>query len=793
MQTGLRLDRLIGLTAVVLFVGIAAGFASAQAQAQGHAQAQQQPQPRALPSPDAYVVVGPEGHIHVAGERVRYWGVIGGFPNYPAIPEAATPQQRQAAVQQAYADVEAMIDRWETLGFNFVRTFRTAADDGSPVEYEKGDGSAADVTDYFLHRLSERGFRVWTAGFNRSGVATAADVNVIDDPATAQAWAAALEGHRTRVPGRGWVDGALPLRNSLAVAWDPRLEALALQRMTAIAGHYNQHAQLRWADDPVFAVWELSNEEWWIPKMLAGNWQKLPEYFQQSLVARWNDYLRNKYESDAALAAAWGGLMPDESLGGGSVQLLPMAKAVPVVLNDANPLSVIEGVAQTYERQDFSGRRASDVLEFLTQTWLGHKQRLAAALKPQGRSLSLSPMIYDTGRGEGIQMQYGLTHGDAVAHNAYINGNAFHKADELYPWDSGLDEYPRINEGVPWLEHNRPAGMPFFCYETQIQQPAKYRAEFPMRIASLAALQDWDIVCWHYWGPVRDIATADEPFEKPMDVTVSGHPQGYHFTFDAVQAAVMRAAGITFTRGHLKPAAEPTTFIFGRKSLFDPASFDYGKAYGGNMADFTTTTYMHGMRLLIDPTREDDEVIGPVVKYNNRSLPSPAKPTEQIAYHWRRSSMIWDAPNVVGYAGFLARWGSEVVFDNGLILENIKFHNDPEIAFPVGEDERYAVMILTSTDEEPLETARHMVLAMKSTSFNDGFELGRARETKTTPGKLPVREARVSATVRWPKLAGAAYTLFDFHHRPVGEGQIRADGVLQIPADKSVWTVEVKR
>ncbi|NJM17124.1 MAG: hypothetical protein HC896_18625 [Bacteroidales bacterium] len=29
--------------------------------------------------------------------------------------------------------------------------------------------------------------------------------------------------------------------------------------MTAIATHRNHHTGLRWCDDPVFAVWELSN------------------------------------------------------------------------------------------------------------------------------------------------------------------------------------------------------------------------------------------------------------------------------------------------------------------------------------------------------------------------------------------------------------------------------------------------------------------------------------------------------------------------------------------------------
>lgn len=749
-----------------------------------------------LPPDSAYVVVSDDGHLELDGERVRYWGVIGGFPYAADFEAADTEQDRAERLRLAYASADALIDRFEYLGFNMVRKF-----DGHPggSSYTKGDGSKADVLDYFYTRLYERGLRVWQCGLNARGVAKAEDAGVIDHPETAEAWAEAVASNNSRLHGR-WYRGEMTLRKNVAVIWDERLEALALQRMRDTANHVNQHNGMRWADDPLFVVWELANEEWFMVRMLQGRWQELPPFFQNSLVAKWNTYLLEKYGSNDSLLAKWGGLRPGENVEAGTVLFAPMARPVDAsVLNDANPLYRAETLVPVEVEDalgpiDFSGHRAADVLQFLTEMLLAHKQRLEAALKPMGKGLTLSPMIYDTGRGEGIQMQYVLQQADAVSHDAYINGQALNDRDQWWPWDSGLDEYPRVNEGVPWLEHNRPVGKPFLAYETQIMQPAKYRAEFPLRIASLAAIQDWCAVCWHYWGPVRDIATDDRPFDEPMDITIKGHPQGYHYTYDAVQGAIMRAASDAWRAGHLPPAPKPTLFTFGRASLYDPVSMKYGRAYRGKLPDFNTTTYQHGMRLMIDPSQEGDEVKGPVVKFNQRGLPSPVTPNDVIRYDWTRSSMLWDAPGAISYGGFLARWGEEVVFENGVTLRNVDFHNPEGIAYPVDpEDERYLVFVLTSTDEMGLGETAEAVLTIKSTSFNSGFEFGLETGEQNVKGALPVLETLVSAEVVVPALAGVSYELLDWHGEVIGKGAVPADGVFRWPDLDGLWMARFKR
>ena len=169
-------------------------------------------------------------------------------------------------------------------------------------------------------------------------------------------------------------------------------------------------------------------------------------------------------------------------------------------------------------------------------------------MKTWGDSCKYAPLVWDTGIGYEIQAQFMQQHAGAIAHDTYMTGFHHDPTAKRYPWYSGLEELPRTCWDVPWIEHNRMEGKPYFVYETQIEQPAKYRAEFPMRIASLGAIQDWDAVCWHLFGAIPD-AKAVNPYDGWMDVTdAGGHPQGYHFRKDEVQMSAMKSGSGGFQK-----------------------------------------------------------------------------------------------------------------------------------------------------------------------------------------------------------------------------------------------------
>lgn len=773
--------------------------------------------PEAAAIPDAdYIQVSKDGHLELNGKRKRFWSVIGKPFIGAGVKKGDSPEVIKEKVAKAWKSTDALLDRFEDLGFNSVRLwngFKTKQD------YTIGDGSTADSVDYFLDQAYKRGFRVWTAGLNQVCGPLPEDVNIIDDPATAKEWLKAIDELPKKKTKNSAAQRAGGLRNNMARIWDPRLEAIAIRSMETIATHYNKYRKLRWCDDPVFGVWELSNEEWWVRRMISGRWKKLPEFFRESLVQQWNDFLIKKYQDDTGLKKAWNKLLPGESLKKKTVIFAPMAgkSKASVGMNDANlyAAEAMEVLEQEYSRSDFAKQRCSDVLEFLMGLIIKHKQKEAAAIKKLGKSTRLCPMIFDTGTGYDIHSQYLQQHADAVAYDAYTNGYGpdykewLKKADDgptvqqklrmtieaericsnEGPWINWLLKPPGLHQGVPWLEQNKIEGKPYFCYETQIQQPAKYRADYPLRLVTLASIQDWDWICWHYFASGNDVGHVDKPFEKPMDVTTGRHPQGYHFTYDAVQSATMRSAAEIFTKGLVAKAPTPTQFIWGRKSLYEPDSMYYAGSYGMSGLDMNQTVYQYGVRIKTDPTMEEDKVIGPVVKVTARHTHNPYTPTDEIKFDWKKGYLKLDAPNAVAFTGMIAKVGKKISFSNGVILEDVKVHVPKGMPYSDGlAENKFIAFAYTG------ELDKKATISLVCSSFNTDYKLTKVEGNRARGkrGKLPVITARVSGTVKSPKLNGMKYTFRDWHMNDIGSGTIK-DGKLVIPADKPIFITELTK
>ena len=736
--------------------------------------------------PDSEYVTVKDGYLSRNGSRVRFWGAITNMPR------ANMPD----------ADIVAHVKRLKDLGFNLFRDYwQSQVDFGFNHDYSKGDGSLSDRNDFLLATLTKEGFAVWGSTLNNVGHATAADVSIINDPATADAWRQTIASQGTDKRWEGTFDG---MRIAcLARIWDPRLHALGIARMKERADHVNHYTGLRVADDPMFALWELHNEEWWFGRMMGGQFTQLPEFFQKELYDRWNAFLKKKYGAEQRLKDAWLGLLPGESLDKGTVLLLPLRSDV-----SSGPQRLAlgaghsAGIDQKYGPDDFNRTRGGDVIEFLLGLVIQHKKAENDSVASWGKSMRLAPKIWDTGIGYELPQQYLQQHADAIAHCTYISGFHHDPTSQRFPWFSGLEEPPRMAWNDPWIEHNRMEGKPYLVYEIQMTNPSKYRTEFPMRVASLGAIQDWDCVNWHIFGPVHN-SSEKRPYDKAMDYDASfiEHPQGLHYQHDEVQSSAMRAAAEIFKHDLLAPAPHPTMFIFGRKSLYTMRMIDYA----GIGKDFMPTTYRYGMRLLIDPLRDGDEIIGPVV-HSRVYESNPVRPTDEITYDWHRGYLLFDAPAVAMYTGFFAQYGSpSVAFKNGVVVRDIVIHNAPGIAYPVKDDEKYVEVTVVSADGLPLARCTSAVVSAASTSFNTGFKLDESklrgefvwcqeqnRGATVSVGQAPVLVARVGATIELPMLKGMGYVERDWNMEKIGEGRL-TDGVLRISADKKIFYIELKR
>lgn len=759
----------------------------------------------------AYVRVGPEGYLVLGGERVRFWSWIGHFwpegelASQCLVLEGDTPDVVAAKVKRRNAVFDALAERIKDLGFNMARIWLVNHD--WDYDYTPGDGSMADLNAYVLYALDRQGIKVWATVFNDYGFATPDDVSAIDDADSASAWVDAVKA----------MGGVVSPRQADIGAWDARMAVVHKRRMKHIAHWPNKYkGGLRLGDDPQVGVWELSNEEWMFARAVNGQWQELPSFFVEQLRSRWHGFLRQKYGSDTAMREAWSFLLPDESIDQGTVLIAPLAQPVgDKQVNDANPaaLEALTARRQTLTRDDFTRQRGSDVLEFFSQLQIAYKTDRRDYARTLGRSLRLSPIVLDTGDGFRIQSVHLHQQGDAVAMCSYLWQTAISRSQKRFPFVSGLEETPRLSMGVPWLEVGRVPGKPFFVYEFQTNNPDKYRAEVPYRIAALGAIQDWDIINFHLFGRPNNPSKAN-PYSGPLEYSVhspgwaGATVEGVHYKHDEIYASAMKAAGLFFRQGLLNPVEQPTVMTFGRRSLYDPISADYGKSFGELGRKIGPTAWEHACYMRVDSTQEHDQVRGKTVERGLMES-NPVRPTDQIAFNWQSGYMSFDTPSGVAWVGFLADQSQPVTFRHGVSLSDVVVINDKGMTYPVGEDELYVAFACVAQDGEPLHESRHVLISLVSTSFNWGFELnldnvdrgflghtGKPYEGMTRggdiPGVPPVAYSRAGATVISAALDGMNYRLKDWHFNTIASGKVR-DSKLVIPADRPVFFVDLFR
>ncbi len=84
-------------------------------------------------------------------------------------------------------------------------------------------------------------------------------------------------------------------------------KAIELQKKYArqLLGHKNPYLNARYADDPVLALVEITNEDSLIGGI--GEVASYPEHYKSILGKGWNAFLKQKYSTTAALTAAWKG------------------------------------------------------------------------------------------------------------------------------------------------------------------------------------------------------------------------------------------------------------------------------------------------------------------------------------------------------------------------------------------------------------------------------------------------------------------------------------------------------
>ncbi|MCE0496492.1 MAG: beta-galactosidase [Methylacidiphilales bacterium] len=566
-----------------------------------------------------------------------------------------------------------MVDRLWKVGFNAIRLWGpkgfwndASIKTGIPSQSVMGDHSLMDQYDRFFAELKKRGFFIWVAGglggsypMNDNLKALMQDDSFIAGGDDWPQWKAGINALLAKHKRPGAICGPL-------LYFDDRTQKVFKANATAFLNHVNPYTGKRYAEEEAVAVWEVQNENGFVVKALQNELDNWPDFFRAELRAKWNAWLKARYQDDAGLKQAWGALGNDESLDHGIVHLGPTL----------------------HERNNFPKARGDDYVHFIVDlvvTFNRDFHEFCRAQAPAGVGVNVEPFVFDTQYVSSIPW---------LAANA-LSGDTVSVSHYQWALTSTLSGPPSMYVA----ENHTVKGKAMLIYETNSGNTNPFRGEFPLRMAALAGRQDWDGVFFHFYHAANEHNADPTPEEMYLAgslqyITKGDYWTGTHFAFDPIMGSTIAIAGRIFLEGAIPPAKSPAVY-----RLADDAIFSYEHFNGIDQRD---DTFTRGS--LIDFTGEPTGGV-----QVDRPAGGGDDSDRTVTYDPDRQRMIIDTPLAHAYVG---QTGGRYQFHDGILVGDF---NQPFISFA-----------MVSADGQPLagsDPSKKIFIAAVNNAHNTGFDM----------------------------------------------------------------------
>jgi hypothetical protein len=310
-----------------------------------------------------------------------------------------------------------------------------------------------------------------------------------------------------------------------------------------------------------------------------------------------------------------------------------------------------------------------------------------------------------------------LSEGDVVDSHAYFDR------------EEALGTNPRHTSNfISWIAAARVYGKPLTVSEWNIAYPVLDRFTAPPYVASIAALQGWDVLMLYNYSQT--------PLEAPARNGEGQSIDKWSTFYDPAISGVMPAAALAFRQGHISRARKSYCLKLSPKQLL------------GTMLTAENTT---ALRTLVEQSRV---AIGlPAVK----ELPwmKPAEPsgdvtvvtdpqhdfipagqswvtsdTGELTRNWKEGIETIDTPRTKAVSGWIG----------GKTLEL----KDASFAFSTGK----AVVALSSVDNQPLASSRFILVTAIAQTRPSPVATGGKPDPTSVPSSLPFLSQPVVGEVR---------------------------------------------
>ncbi len=278
------------------------------------------------------------------------------------------------------------------------------------------------------------------------------------------------------------------------------------------------------------------------------------------------------------------------------------------------------------------------------------------------------------------------------------------------------------------LAFNRLAGKPFFVSEWNEPWPNEWRAEMPIIMAAVGALQGWDGLTVYTYAHTSQ--------RMPQIDYLSGHFETFN---DPAIFGLMPAAALMFRRGDVQPARERWVVVVPEEQI----------AAASSLAPWTCqalkgTVFVHRVEMALRRAPAGaDRVLRPSDRPFGREAGRLVSDTGQIVHDWQRGLFLVDTERTKVACGFLGAAGT-------IELGRVRIRCSNE----------FAVIAVSSLDGRPLEASRRILITAVAKAENSGTRWDVTRRRLLSRGRGPIMVEPVEGRVELQSAAGLrAYAL----------------------------------
>jgi hypothetical protein len=644
----------------------------------------------------------------------------------------------QAGVYPDYGALDHLVARFERLGINAVRlwpiegTFYDAKSAGGThlAGARRGDGSLLDRYDYLVAALRARGIFVMNPALHHMDVSA---IRFWPDP---EVWKI-VSGLRERE--------AVRMIHGIAPYLSDGYRAMVEHHVRNYLEHVNPYTQRRYAEEEVFAGWELANEAKFVSCLTdAACLEKLPTFLQQRIALLWNDFQ--------------GGTPPSE-------------------FRDLPPF-----------KSGWAGAPGSSVnrayREFVVARFLSVSRQIETYARSfaHDRGISVQPFSFGTHAGApSLLAHMADAGGDFVSIGTYQTPLSGPSTAAYAPWKPWVTRFPSLYN----FNFGAVEGKPLVVYEASFFRPYPYRAEWAAALLALAASQDWDAVFLYMYGQPRFIYRAAGgteiygavPLPNPQSMR-PGDPNdytvGFHHGGDQTVMASWALAGTGFLRGKTRPLVPSYKVRFGAASLYGPGNGYCRAAQGCNaLSDETALGWLYDLgangrtRLQFDASSQTTE-IPPCKSCRSSSRGGGQYPLgPDITWDGSAAQSRFDTPY---FKAVFGQQTGRVTFSDGILFEF------PQAGFGCAG--------LASDGATPINTARRLSIWLCTDTENPDFSFDASAVDARrpygaiagvrSPGRMGPKSTRITTRIVLPNWQGTL-RLYDFNFRLVGEREVNGE------------------